>query len=156
PERTVSVGTVSKSLAPGMRLGWLVAPPGLAPAIADRKRLADLGTPVLEQLAFANLLESGACDRHVRRMRQRYRQRRDVLVAAAGRRLPEAGIVGVAAGIHVVLELPPGAGEADVVAAAGRRSVRVYGLGAYTMRAARPPALVLGYGALAPPALEAG
>jgi GntR family transcriptional regulator/MocR family aminotransferase len=155
PEHVVYLSSVSKTLAPGLRLGWLVAPPRLAERLAALKRRNDLGSPVLDQVALAHYLESGGYDRHVRRMRLLYRRRRDALVAALRASLPGVRLHGVAAGIHLVVELPPGLDENAVVTAALRRSVRVYGLSRYGERRL-PPGLVLGYASLAPSAIEEG
>ena len=82
PDRVVLVGTASKTLAPTLRLGWLISPPRLVNAIAEEKQLADRGSPGLEQLTLATLIESGRYDRHLRRMRTVYGSRRDALVRA--------------------------------------------------------------------------
>lgn len=155
PDRVVYLGSVSKTLAPGLRLGWILAPYDLAARLAQRKWLNDLGTPALDQLAFARFLESGAYDRHIRRMRQRYRERRNALVDALKRHAPGVRVHGAAAGIHLIVELPPGLAENDVVRAAAARSVRVLGLRPFTFATARSPSLVLGYATLTPSAIEA-
>jgi GntR family transcriptional regulator/MocR family aminotransferase len=144
PEHVVHVHSVSKSLAPALRLGWAVAPAALAPALREAKFRNDLGAPVLEQVALADLIERGELDRHLRRMRPRYRRRRDALVGAllAGR--DDLRIEGVAAGLHVAVRLPPGVEEQAVVAAAAARGVAVGALGEHAV-APWPAALVLGY-----------
>ena len=106
PDRVVYLGSLSKTQAPALRTGWLVAPPSLADAILREKAHDDNGTPVLEQLALARLLARGEIDRHIRRTRLVYLRRRDALLAALARQLPEARPYGIAAGLHVVLELP--------------------------------------------------
>lgn len=88
PEHVVYAGSASKSLAPGLRLGWLALPAALVDGVDEAKRRADRGTDVLAQLTFAELIESGALDRHIRRMRRRYRNRRDALVVTLGRCAP--------------------------------------------------------------------
>ena len=107
PERVVYAGTTSKTLAPALRLGWLVVPHGLIEPIRHGKYLADLGTARIEQHAFADFIARGELDRHLRRMRAKYRGRRDALVAALEAELPEATVKGIAAGLHVTVELPP-------------------------------------------------
>jgi GntR family transcriptional regulator/MocR family aminotransferase len=106
PDRVVLLGTVSKSLAPGLRLGWVLSPSHLVPAIAHARRYADRGSPILDQLALATLLESGRYDRHLRRMRKVYAGRRSALVQALHDRAPRTGVGGLAAGLHAVAHLP--------------------------------------------------
>ena len=115
PDRVVYAGTASKTLAPGLRLGWLVAPPDLVDAIAEAKMLADRGSPALDQLAFADFLARGEFDRHLRRMRPIYRRRRDTLLAALREQIPELEPAGIAAGLHLVACLPDDLDEAAVV-----------------------------------------
>jgi len=154
PDHVVHVHSVSKTLAPALRLGWAVAPRPIAEALAEAKRRSDLGTPVLEQLALAELIERGELDRHLRRVRPRYRRRRDTLVGTllAGR--ADLAVEGVAAGLHVAVRLPPGLGEEAVVTAAAARGVAVATVGQHAA-APRPPALVLGYARLAEDGLRA-
>jgi GntR family transcriptional regulator / MocR family aminotransferase len=156
PDRVVYAGSVSKTLAPAVRLGWLVVPRHLVGQVAELKWASDLGSPVLDQLALADLLETGAYERHVRRMRAAYRRRRDALVAAIGRHLPGCGLSGIAAGMHAVLVLPAGADEGRLVRQAARRGVTVHPLSDYRIAAPQPPGLVMGYGALSERAIEAG
>jgi GntR family transcriptional regulator/MocR family aminotransferase len=148
PERTVLTGSVSKSLAPGLRLGWVAAPPWLTRALRAGRAHADLGSPVLDQAALAQLIASGSYDHHLRRMRRRYRARRDALVTALNRWLPAARVRGISAGLHLLLELPPGCAEADVAAAAAARGIAVDQVAPMTATPGGPPALVLGYARL--------
>ena len=154
PDAVVHVHSVSKTLAPALRLGWAVAPRELARELAEAKRRSDLGAPVLEQLALADLIERGELDRHLRRMRPRYRRRRDALVGTllAGR--PDLVVEGVAAGLHVAVRLPPPLTEDAVVAACAGRGVAVAGAAQHAA-APRPAALVLGYARLPEPGLRA-
>jgi GntR family transcriptional regulator/MocR family aminotransferase len=146
PEHAVYAGTVSKTLAPGLRLGWLVLPARLVDAVTDAKARADGQTSSLEQLALAEFIASGAYDRHVRRARLSYRRRRDRLIAALARNAPGVRLTGIAAGLHAVVELPAGTPEDQVVARAAARGLAVEGLGGYALGGhSRGPALVIGY-----------
>ena len=157
PDRVVYADSTSKTPAPALRLGWLLLPTWLTDAVADQKALDDLASPALEQLALADLLGRGEVGRHLRRNRARYRARRDALVTALAVHAPQVRVGGIAAGLHVVAELPPQAEEATVVAAARRRSVGVYPMGDYRFGGrGGPAALVLGYGGLGEPAIRRG
>jgi len=146
PQRIVYAGTASKTLAPGIRLGWLVVPSHVVDDVLAAKSIADRNTSAVDQLALAELIGSGAYDRHVRRSRLVYRRRRDRLGAALQRHIPEVRVSGIAAGLHALLELPAGVGEDDVVARAGERGLSLQGLGEYAHGAhTHPPALVVGY-----------
>ncbi|MDR8410012.1 PLP-dependent aminotransferase family protein [Nonomuraea sp. 3-1Str] len=118
PDRVVLAGSVSKALAPGLRLGWVVAPPSLAGAVRLARGEFDLGSPVIEQYALAGFLRTGGYDRHLRRMRREYRSRRDALVRALAEHLPEVRVRGIEAGLHAYLDLPADWDEHQVVEAA--------------------------------------
>ncbi|MBX9423356.1 MULTISPECIES: PLP-dependent aminotransferase family protein [Streptomyces] len=118
PERVVYFGTASKSLAPGLRLAWMVLPESLAGEVAATKGAVDWSSGAPDQLAFAEFLRSGAYDRHVRAMRLRYRRRRDQLVTAVAAHSPDTRVSGIAAGLHAVLALPPGTEQAVLRSAA--------------------------------------
>jgi GntR family transcriptional regulator / MocR family aminotransferase len=148
PQRVVLLGSVSKSLAPGLRLGWLVAPPPLAEAVRGARTTSDLGSPVIDQLALAQLIASGAYDRQLRLLRRRYRARRDALTDALARWLPGAVVHGVSAGIQLYVALPPDHDEAAVVEAAAERGVAVEGVAPLRIAGGGPPALVLGFARL--------
>jgi GntR family transcriptional regulator/MocR family aminotransferase len=154
PERIVYAGSASKTLAPALRLGWLVVPPRLLGAVTDQKDLADCGTARIEQHAFAFFLSRGELDRHLRRMRVRYRRRRDLLLAELARTLPEATVRGAAAGLHATVELPDDHDEQAILAQARRR-----GIDMMTMRefwippGLGPPTLLLGYAQIPVPAI---
>ena len=156
PERVVYAGTASKTLAPGLRLGWLVAPAHLVDDVAEAKALADRGSPVLDQLAFADFLERGAFDRHVRRMRPLYRRRRDTLVHALRERLPDFEPSGIAAGLHLVAYLPGDLDEDTLVNGAARRGVALYGLAPYRIAHEGRPGLIFGYATLVEPTIREG
>jgi GntR family transcriptional regulator / MocR family aminotransferase len=148
PERVVFAGSVSKTLAPGMRLGWLVVPRALRAPLEAEMTTFGAGVPAVDQLALADLLSSGEYDRHVRRMRLVYRERRQEL----GARLAAIGApppAGVAAGLHALLPLTSAEEERQTVKAAERAGVSLHGLhaGHYWHRPEpdRPGALVIGY-----------
>ena len=147
PERVVLIGSASKTHAPGLRDAWIAAPFELVDDLAAQRIAADRGGPVIDQLAFSELIDSGRHDKHIRAMRAVYTARRAVVLEALDRVRPGAVLTGLAAGFHGVLELRPGVDEAAVVARAAEHSVRVAGLAAFT-RARRdlPPALVVGFG----------
>jgi GntR family transcriptional regulator/MocR family aminotransferase len=147
PDHVVYLGTASKSLAPGLRLAWMVLPPDLADAVASAKGGIDT-CGVLDQLTLAEFLTSGAYDRHVRAARLRYRRRRDALVDAVATQAPDIHVTGIAAGLHAVLTLPPGT-EQSVIQAAGWQGLAVHGLSFFRHRSAAAEqldALVVGYG----------
>jgi GntR family transcriptional regulator/MocR family aminotransferase len=154
PDRVVYLGTASKTLAPALRLGWVLAPPDLTAELAAERWAVDSGGPAINARAYARLIATGEVDRHLRRTRRDYRARRDALVAALTRALPQATVDGVAAGLHLLLRLPPGADEDAVVARLAERRIRVNGLNTYRLRPrADEPALVIGYGRLPEPAI---
>jgi GntR family transcriptional regulator/MocR family aminotransferase len=155
PELVVYAGTASKILAPALRMGWLVVPAALSRPLAAAKSSADLGTPALEKLALADFVARGVLDRHLRRLRRRYRARRDALLRALGEHLPHARVQGVAAGLHAVAQVDDGGlDEAAVTRDAWANGIELHGLGLNRLRPG-PPGLVLGYAAMPEPAIAA-
>ncbi|WP_428934143.1 PLP-dependent aminotransferase family protein [Streptomyces sp. ACT015] len=173
PDRVAYTGSVSKSLAPGLRLGWLLVPPALAESVVERKRTLDLGHPSLDQALFARFLERGDHDRQLRRCQRAYRERRGVLTEALATYFPGAEVSGIAAGLHAVVTLPRRYGPQERFLARVRAAgVAVRSLAEYThARAARErtagrggpgggedagPRLVLGYAHLPPTRIREG
>ncbi|AJT64876.1 hypothetical protein T261_3206 [Streptomyces lydicus] len=148
PDHVVYLGTASKSLAPALRLAWMVLPDRLVDPVLALKRTGEWQSGSLEQLTLAEFLASGAYDRHLRGMRLRYRRRRDQLVAALADRAPHVHVSGIAAGLHAVLELPPGT-EQSIVEAARWQGLALEGLNSFRAPSAPGTArdgLVVAYG----------
>ena len=153
PGRVAYLGSASKTLAPGLRLGWVVAPESLRARLVRAKELDDGGSPARDQLALAKLLDSAAYDRHIRVARRRYRARRDALAAALGHEIPNARLEGMAAGLHAIVRMPRAFVVNELVAAAARRGVGVYPLG---VPGGEADALIMGYASLSEPAITEG
>jgi GntR family transcriptional regulator / MocR family aminotransferase len=146
PERVVYTGTTSKTLAPALRIGWLVVPERLVVPLSAMKELLDDLSPTLEQLALAQLLERGHYQRHIRRTRGIYRARRDRLAVALAEHFPERSVFGVAAGLSMVLDLPSRTDDRELEDAALRAGVRVEALSRYAIEDRGSRGLVIGYG----------
>jgi GntR family transcriptional regulator/MocR family aminotransferase len=156
PEHVAYVGSASKRLAPGMRLGWMLAPSWLTWELSACKTVEDGGSEVLGQLALADFIARGEFDRHIRRMRLRYERRRETLLAALARWLPGAAPSRASAGLFELVRLPAGTEEPALVRAAAELGVGIEGLALHRYTATAAPALVLGYAAMAEPAIEQG
>jgi GntR family transcriptional regulator / MocR family aminotransferase len=156
PDQVVYAGTASKTLAPGFRLGWFVLPPRLIDPFAEAKMLADRGSPVIDQMAFADFLRGGEFDRHLRRMRPIYRARRDALIEALAAHLPQLRPTGIAAGLHLVAWLPDGVEEAATVEAAAAHGVAIAGLAPYRLAPSPVGGLIFGYSDLEESAIRRG
>jgi GntR family transcriptional regulator/MocR family aminotransferase len=155
PERVIYAGTVSKTLAPGLRLGWLVIPGELVDAVKAEQLRWNEGSPRIDQNALATFIETGDYDRHLRSMRRIYRRRRDVLMQAIREFLPMAAPAGIAAGLHVPLQLPSSIDEAKICEAAARRGVAIEGIRKYRISGTGAPVLLLGYGSASEGSLRA-
>ncbi len=156
PERTVYMGSASKRLFPGMRLGWLLTPSWLAWQLISAKAVEDAGSEVIGQLALGDFIARGELDRHVRRMRINYRQRREVLLGALARWLPDASHGDDPAGLHELVSLPSDMSESALTRAAATRGVGVVRLSEHRFASEGRPGILLGYGNLSEPAVEHG
>ncbi|MBD0744945.1 PLP-dependent aminotransferase family protein [Streptomyces sp. CBMA152] len=130
PDHVLYVGSASKSVSTALRLGWMVLPERLVDPVLATKGQRERWTSVVDQLTFADLITSGAYDRHIRQMRQRYRDRRNRLAAALAEQTPHIEVTGIAAGLHAVLRLPPGT-ETSTVKAASWTGLALDGLAGY-------------------------
>jgi GntR family transcriptional regulator / MocR family aminotransferase len=148
PDGVIYLGTTSKTLAPALRLGWMVVPEAMVARLAALKLLLDDFSPTLEQLAFARWLERGHYQRQIRRMREVYRARRDRLVEALAEQVPELAVSGVAAGLSVMLELPAGVDDSSLERSALGAGIRVEALSRYTIHDRGRRGLVIGYARL--------
>jgi GntR family transcriptional regulator/MocR family aminotransferase len=156
PDRVVHLGSASKRLTPGMRLGWALLPSWLAWPLIQAKTVEDGGSEAIGQLALCDFIERGELDRHLRRMRTRYQRRREALLEALARHLPDARPTPGAAGLYQQVGLPDGIDEAALVAAAAERGIGLEGLALHRFDSRGPRGLVLGFACLAEPAIERG
>ncbi|MGI5521205.1 PLP-dependent aminotransferase family protein [Micromonospora sp. CA-259024] len=155
PEQVCYAGSVSKLLAPALRVGWLLVPTRHREAVVAAKRNADLGNAVLPQLVLAELMTSGGLERHLRLLRRRHIHRRDAMIAALARHLPTATVHGAAAGLHLTISLADAVVDTDLAAAVLARGVKVQPLSWHCQRPYRP-GLVLGYAARTVTEIEDG
>lgn len=156
PDRVAYIGSASKRLTPGMRLGWALLPSWIAWPLIQAKAVEDSGSEAIGQLALHDFIERGELDRHIRRMRLRYQRRREALLEALAGHLPQARVSEAAAGLYELVELPEGTDEAALVAAAAARGVGVEGLALHRFNPGGTPGLVLGFGCLSEPAIDRG
>ena len=146
PDRVAYVGTVSKTLAPALRIGWIVAPARLLGDIEQEFRVSAAQPPTIDQVALAGLVEDGGLDRHLRAMRRRYRAKRELLIDTLAQHAPAVRLSGAAAGLHVMAWLPAACDEHAVALRAGELSVGVHELHRNCMAEGEwPAALLLGY-----------
>ncbi|MFE6304678.1 PLP-dependent aminotransferase family protein [Nocardiopsis sp. NPDC057823] len=153
PNLVAHTSSLSKTLAPALRAGWLVPPPHLLEDVVEARWAADLGSPSLPQLALALLLRDGTIARHLRTMRARHRSRRDAAVAAVRAHLPGCTVLGVAAGLHLLVLLPGGVDDREAAARAERAGVAVQPLSRHRT-APGPPGLVIAYAGHGPARLR--
>jgi GntR family transcriptional regulator/MocR family aminotransferase len=156
PDRVLYIGSASKRLTPGMRLGWMLPPSWLSWALITAKAIEDAGSEVAGQPALADFITRGELERHLRRMRLRYQQRRAALLAALARELPDWQASTIDGGLHLSVVLPDHIDEPALLAAAARRGVGIEGLSLHSYTGDCPPGLVLGHGYMAEPAIERG
>jgi len=156
PDRVLYIGSASKRLTPGMRLGWMLLPSWLSWALISAKAIEDAGSEVAGQLALSDFIVRGELERHLRRMRVRYQQRRTKLLAALAQELPAWRPMATADGLYLTAVLPDELDEPALLAAAARRSVGLEGLSLHSYTGDCPPGVVLGCGYMAEPAIERG
>lgn len=156
PDRVLYIGSASKRLTPGMRLGWMLTPSWLSWALTAAKAIEDAGSEVTGQLALADFIARGELERHLRRMRLRYAQRRECLLAALADARPEWRPRGSGGGLYTLFELPADVDEPALLSSAARQGVGVEGLSLHSYAGDGPPGLVLGHAHLAEPAIERG
>jgi GntR family transcriptional regulator/MocR family aminotransferase len=156
PEQVTYIGSTSKRLAPGMRLGWMLLPSWLTWELTAGKSIEDGGSEIVGQLALSDFIARGELDRHVRRMRLQYHRRRLTMLQALDRWLPCTHTSGADAGLFELLWLPEEIDESLLLRVAGEHGVGVEGLSLHRFTPGGPPGLVLGYGNLSEPAIEQG
>ena len=156
PDRVLYIGSASKRLAPGMRLGWMLPPSWLSWALITAKAIEDAGSEVAGQLALADFITRGELERHLRRMRLRYQQRRATLLTTLARTLPDWRASSIGGGLHLAVVLPDQLDEPALLAAAARKGIGIEGLSLHSYTGDCPPGLVLGHGYMAEPAIERG
>jgi GntR family transcriptional regulator/MocR family aminotransferase len=147
PGNVIYGGTVSKTLSPALRLGWLAVPKRLMSSLIDVKRHADTHTASISQLMLADLIDTHAYDRHIKAARLRYRRRRDLLLRKLGEQVPTMQVSGVAAGLHALVKLPAtGPAEARIIERAAARGLALRSLSDHWQRPAEyQPRLIVGY-----------
>ena len=154
PDLVAYAGSTSKTLAPGMRLGWLIPPARLHADLVEAKHASDLGSPALPQLVLARLIAGGELEQHIRLVRKRQRSRRDALLQALGEHLPAARVQGIAAGLHLLITFPGSIDpDTDLAEAILRTGVLVHPLSWHRQRPG-VPGIVVGYAAHSPDQLH--
>jgi GntR family transcriptional regulator/MocR family aminotransferase len=156
PDRVLYIGSASKRLTPGMRLGWMLPPSWLSWALISAKAIEDAGSETAGQLALADFIARGELERHLRRMRPRYARRRETLLHAIASEFPDWREVGGGGGLHVLIALPTHVDEPALLAAAARHGIGIEGLSLHCYGGNCSPGLVFGHAYLAEPAIERG
>jgi GntR family transcriptional regulator/MocR family aminotransferase len=146
PDLVAFVGTTSKTLAPALRLAWVVPPSHLIDDVENMLLVTGVTPPTLDQMAMASFIDDAGLERHLRSMRRRYRAKREVLIDALATHLPQVRISGTAAGLHLLAWLPDGTDERETAMRARRSGVGLHELHRHcTTHASTPPALLLGF-----------
>lgn len=157
PDAVIYAGTASKTLAPGLRIGWLVVPPALLELVQDEQALQDYGISRIEQHTLALFIASGDYDRHLRRMRLIYRKRREALTTALAEFIPQALVTGISAGLHASVTLPARCDEAKLAALAAQKGIAIGFMSRHRVGgSAGPTTLLLGYAKLSETSIHAG
>jgi GntR family transcriptional regulator/MocR family aminotransferase len=158
----IYVGTLSKVLFPGLRLGYIVAPPALAEPLARAKAVVDRHSPIVPQAVLADFIQEGHFARHIRRTREAYGERRIAMLEAIHARMRGALACGPSdAGLDLCVGVTNGLSEAEAASRAGAGGVDVRPLSYYTNPAAGPdcavpPGLLLGFSAFTPAQIREG
>jgi GntR family transcriptional regulator/MocR family aminotransferase len=147
-QRTIYLGTLSKTLFPSLRLGYLVVPADLTSAFVAAKAVADRHAPSVEQAVLADFITEGHFARHIRRTRMLYVQRQTILLEAARALSGMLEVSPAEAGMHLVGWLPPGISDTEVSMRAARAGVDAPPLSAYALEALNRGGLLLGYAAV--------
>jgi len=153
----IYVGTFSKSLFPSLRLGYLLAPPALVPTLRTIMSKLLHGVPTCVQATVAEFIDEGHFASHIRRMRKIYAERHDALCDAAGRSLDGLlDVVPSQSGLHTIGHLRSGLSEVAVSQAAERRNITASPIARFSLAPVPLRGLVLGFGGIRPPAIQAG
>lgn len=148
-QRVIYCGSFNKTLFAGLRIGFMVLPPGVRPLLLRTLQLTGRSVGMTEQLALADWMAEGAFVRHLRQARLAYKERRDLLLACLEQQAPDRyRISGQQAGFHCVLWLPPGSDEAVFCAQAAQAGLALQPLGELCQQVRLPPAVLIGYTAL--------
>ncbi len=149
-EKVIYIGAFSKSLAPSVRVSYAVLPERLLKVYREKLNFYICPVPAIEQKTLCRFMEDGHFERHLNRMRNIYRKKRETLVTAVRQLLPGVRILGANAGLHLLVEIENGMSEKELIGAARALGVRVYGLSRYLFDGKGPdvPAILLGYAAM--------